>query len=34
MGHQIYNLHTNDLDDSTLAAVCAGNLDRLLGLEK
>ena len=34
MGHQIYNLHTNDLDDSTLAAVCAGNLDRLLDLEK
>ena len=34
MGHQVYNLHTNDLDDSTLAAVCAGNLDRLLGLEK
>ena len=33
MGHQIYNLHTNGLDDSTLAAVCAGNLDRLLGLE-
>ena len=34
MGHQLYNLHTNGLDDSTLAAVCAGNLDLLLGLEK
>ncbi len=34
MGHQLYNLHHNDLDDHTLAAICAGNLDRLLGLEK
>ena len=33
MGHQLYNLHHNDLDESALAAICAGNLDRLLGLE-
>jgi predicted TIM-barrel fold metal-dependent hydrolase len=33
MGNQLYNLHRNDLSDNNLAAICAGNLDRLLGLE-
>jgi len=33
MGHQLYNLHHNSLNEPTLAAICAGNLDRLLGLE-
>ena len=33
MGHQIYNLHRSGLDEPALAAICAGNLDRLLGLE-
>ena len=29
---QLYNLHHNSLNEPTLAAICAGNLDRLLGL--
>ena len=33
MGNQLYNLHRSDLSDNDLAAICAGNLDRLLGLE-
>ena len=30
MAPQLYNLHRCGLDDAVLAAVCAGNLDRLL----
>ena len=31
MGPQLYNLHHNDLGRESLAAICSGNLDRLLG---
>ncbi|MCH7664020.1 MAG: amidohydrolase family protein [Chloroflexi bacterium] len=33
MGHQLYNLHRNGLDSPALAAICSGNLDRLLRIE-
>ena len=31
MGPQLYNLHNHDLSKETLARICAGNLERLLG---
>ena len=33
MSPQLYSLHLNDLSESTLKAVCAGNLERLMGLK-
>ena len=33
MGHQLYNLHRSGLTEGALAAICAGNLDRLLSRE-
>ena len=33
MAPQLYNLHLNGLDAAGLAAICAGNLERLLGLQ-
>jgi len=32
MAPQIYSLHLNDLSNEDLTAICAGNLERLLGL--
>ena len=32
MAPQLYHLHRMGLDESTLKAICAGNLERLLGL--
>lgn len=32
MAPQIYNLHLNSLSNEDLTAICAGNLERLLGL--
>ena len=34
MAPQLYNLHLNGLSNEVLAAICAGNLERLLGLRK
>ena len=34
MAPQLYNLHLNGLSNEVLAAICAGNLERLLGLKK
>ena len=33
MGPQLYNLHHHGLSESTLTAICAGNLERLLGMD-
>ncbi len=33
MAPQLYNLHLNGLNNDVLAAICAGNLERLLGLQ-
>ena len=33
MAPQLYNLHLNGLSNEVLAAICAGNLERLLGLK-
>ncbi len=33
MAPQLYNLHLNGLDNDTLAAICSGNLERLLGIK-
>ena len=30
---QLYQLHRYGFSDSTLKAICAGNLERLLGME-
>jgi predicted TIM-barrel fold metal-dependent hydrolase len=32
MAPQVYSLHLNDLSNEDLTAICAGNLERLLGL--
>ena len=34
MPPQLYNLHLNGLDNDVLAAICAGNLERLLGIQR
>jgi predicted TIM-barrel fold metal-dependent hydrolase len=33
MGQQLYNLHRTGLDSPALAAICSGNLDRLLRID-
>ena len=33
MSPQIYNLHHNDLSDSSLKDICAGNTERLTGVK-
>ena len=34
MSPQLYNLHLNGLDNDVLSAICAGNLERLLGIQR
>lgn len=34
MSPQLYNLHLNGLGNDVLAAICAGNLERLLGIQR
>ena len=33
MAPQLYNLHRSGLSEASLAAICSGNLERLLGME-
>ena len=33
MGPQLYHLHRYGLSEKTLTAICAGNLERILGME-
>jgi hypothetical protein len=34
MSPQLYNLHLNGLDNDVLAGICAGNVERLLGIQR